>query len=35
MRSLDIPDDYEFMDDELMELLKTAVEQEVLKTSQT
>jgi len=29
MRSLDIPDDYEFMDDELIELLKTAVEHEV------
>ena len=32
MRSLDIPDDYEFMDDELVELLKTAVEHELSKT---
>ena len=32
MRSLDIPDDYEFMDDELVELHKTAVEHELSKT---
>jgi len=32
MRSLDIPDDYEFMDAELIELLKTAVDQELSKT---
>ena len=29
MRSLDIPDDYEYMDDEPIELLKTAVEHEL------
>jgi len=29
VRSLDIPDDYEYMDGELVELLKTAVEQEL------
>lgn len=29
MRALDIPDDYEFLDDELIELLKTAVEHEL------
>ena len=29
MRSLDIPDDYEFMDPELVELLKVAVEHEL------
>ncbi len=31
MRSLDIPDDYEFMDAELVELLKTAVEHELTR----
>jgi predicted protein tyrosine phosphatase len=29
MRSLDIPDDYEYMDAELIDLLKTAVEHEL------
>ena len=29
MRSLDIPDDYEYMDPELVELLKSAVEHEL------
>ena len=29
VRSLNIPDDYEFMDGELVELLKTAVEHEL------
>lgn len=32
IRSLDIPDDYKFMDAELIELLKTAVEHELSKT---
>ena len=32
IRSLDIPDDYEFMDAELIELLKTAVEHELAQT---
>ena len=32
MRSLDIPDNYEYMDAELVELLKTAVEHELSKT---
>jgi len=31
MRSLDIPDDYEYMDDELIELLKAAVEHELTR----
>ena len=31
MRSLDIPDDYEYMDAELVELLKTAVEHELVE----
>jgi len=29
IRSLEIPDDYEYMDDELVELLRTAVEHEL------
>lgn len=32
IRSLDVPDDYEFMDAELIELLRTAVEHELSKT---
>ena len=32
MRSLDIPDDYEYMDPELVELLKAAVEHELSQT---
>lgn len=31
MRCLDIPDDYEFMDAELIELLKAAVEHELTR----
>jgi predicted protein tyrosine phosphatase len=32
MRSLDIPDDYEYMDPELTELLETAVDHELAET---
>ena len=32
MRSLDIPDDYEYMDVELVELIKTAVEHELVES---
>jgi len=32
IRSLDIPDDYDFMDSELVELIKTAVEHELVES---